>query len=38
MIGHTGYLTFGRKLDNIKNPYRERKPKVNEFINLDNMP
>ena len=38
MIGHTGYLTFGRKLDNIKNPYRERKPKVNEFINIDNMP
>ncbi|MCK4370223.1 MAG: methyltransferase domain-containing protein, partial [Candidatus Lokiarchaeota archaeon] len=38
MIGHTGYLTFGRKLDNIENPYRERKPKVNEFINLDNMP
>ncbi|TKJ20998.1 MAG: hypothetical protein CEE43_11050 [Promethearchaeota archaeon Loki_b32] len=38
MIGHTGYLTFGRKLDNIENPYRERKPKVNEFISLDNMP
>ena len=38
MIGHTGYLTFGRKLDNIENPYRERKPKVNEIINIDNMP
>ena len=38
MIGHTGYLTFGRKLDNIENPYRERKPKENEFIDLNDMP
>jgi len=38
MIGHTGYLTFGRKIKNIKNPYRERKPKENEFIDLNDMP
>ena len=38
MIGHTGYLTFGRKVKNIKNPYREIKPKNNELINLNGMP
>jgi len=38
MIGHTGYLTFGRKIKNVKNPYRERKPKENEFIDLNDMP
>jgi len=38
MIGHTGYLTFGRKIKDIKNPYRERKPKENEFIDLNDMP
>ncbi|MEJ2296713.1 MAG: tRNA (adenine-N1)-methyltransferase, partial [Candidatus Lokiarchaeota archaeon] len=26
MIGHTGYLTFGRKIQNRKNPYRGKKP------------
>ncbi|MFX0081460.1 MAG: tRNA (adenine-N1)-methyltransferase [Candidatus Hodarchaeota archaeon] len=38
MIGHTGYLTFGRKIDDIKNPYRERKPTSKEFFDLKNMP
>ncbi|KKK46450.1 hypothetical protein LCGC14_0575010 [marine sediment metagenome] len=38
MIGHTGYLTFGRKIRNLKNPYREKKPKPNEFIDLEGMP
>ena len=38
MIGHTGYMTFARKIQNIKNPYRERKPKQKEFVKLDGMP
>ncbi len=38
MIGHTGYLTFGRKINNIKNPYRERKPKEQLYVNLNGMP
>lgn len=38
MIGHSGYLTFGRKVENIANPYQEKKPEKEEFINLDGMP
>jgi tRNA (adenine57-N1/adenine58-N1)-methyltransferase len=38
MIGHTGYLTFGRKIQNQKNPYRERKPETNETVSFDGMP
>ncbi|MFX0028277.1 MAG: tRNA (adenine-N1)-methyltransferase [Candidatus Hermodarchaeota archaeon] len=38
MIGHTGYLTFGRKINNLKNPYREKKPDHKEFIDLEGMP
>ena len=38
MIGHSGYLTFGRKVENIENPYQEIKPEKEEFINLDGMP
>jgi tRNA (adenine57-N1/adenine58-N1)-methyltransferase len=38
MIGHTGYLTFGRKINNIKNPYREQKPKIKEIIDMKGMP
>ena len=38
MIGHTGYITFGRKIKNIKNPHRGKKPKNKEFINLNGMP
>ena len=38
MIGHTGYITFGRKIKNIKNPHRAKKPKNKEIINLNGMP
>jgi tRNA (adenine57-N1/adenine58-N1)-methyltransferase len=38
MIGHSGYLTFGRKFKDIENPYREKKPTKNEIINLNGMP
>lgn len=38
MVGHSGYITFGRKIKDIKNPYREIKSKKEEFINLDGMP
>ncbi|MFX1390144.1 MAG: tRNA (adenine-N1)-methyltransferase [Promethearchaeota archaeon] len=38
MIGHTGYLTFGRKIENIKNPYREKKPNTKEIIKMNGMP
>jgi len=38
MVGHSGYLTFGRKIYNVKNPYRERKPTRKEFIDFVGMP
>jgi tRNA (adenine57-N1/adenine58-N1)-methyltransferase len=38
MVGHSGYITFGRKIRNIKNPYRQRKPTQEEFIDLNGMP
>ncbi|TFG09192.1 MAG: tRNA (adenine-N1)-methyltransferase [Promethearchaeota archaeon] len=38
MIGHSGYLTFARKVKDIKNPYREKIPKKPEFIDLNDMP
>ncbi|MHA1985643.1 MAG: tRNA (adenine-N1)-methyltransferase [Promethearchaeota archaeon] len=38
MIGHTGYLTFGRKIQDLKNPYRERKPETKEIVGFDGMP
>ncbi|MFX1497461.1 MAG: tRNA (adenine-N1)-methyltransferase [Promethearchaeota archaeon] len=38
MVGHTGYMTFARKVHDYKNPYREKKPIKDEFINLDGMP
>ncbi|MHA1669447.1 MAG: tRNA (adenine-N1)-methyltransferase [Promethearchaeota archaeon] len=38
MIGHTGYITIGRNILDIKNPYRERKPKKFEKVSLDGMP
>ena len=38
MIGHTGYITFARKIQDIENPYRERKPKKEEFFDLNGMP
>lgn len=38
MIGHSGYITFGRKIKNIKNPYRSRKPDKEQIIDLKGMP
>ncbi len=38
MIGHTGYLTFGRKIKDMNNPYREKKPKSKEIVSLNGMP
>ena len=38
MIGHTGYITFGRKIEDMKNPYREQKPKSNEIFSMSGMP
>ena len=38
MIGHTGYLTFARSIEDIKNPYRGKKPKTEEIVDLDGMP
>ncbi len=38
MIGHTGYITFGRKIEDIENPYRGKKPKTEEFVDLEGMP
>ena len=38
MIGHTGYMTFARKINDVRNPYREKKPKQGEFVNLSGMP
>ena len=37
MIGHSGYLTFGRKFKDIKNPYRGKKPQKNEIIKFEGM-
>ena len=38
MIGHTGYMTFARKIQDVKNPYRARKPKQKEYVKLNGMP
>jgi tRNA (adenine57-N1/adenine58-N1)-methyltransferase len=38
MIGHTGYMTFARKIKDLKNPYREKKPKKDEYLDLKGMP
>jgi tRNA (adenine57-N1/adenine58-N1)-methyltransferase len=38
MIGHTGYITFGRKIEDMKNPYREQKPKSKEIFSMNGMP
>ena len=38
MIGHTGYMTFARKINDVRNPYREKKPKRDEFADLNGMP
>ncbi|MFX1238175.1 MAG: tRNA (adenine-N1)-methyltransferase [Promethearchaeota archaeon] len=38
MIGHTGYITFGRYVIQEKNPYREQRPNKDEFIDISDMP
>jgi tRNA (adenine57-N1/adenine58-N1)-methyltransferase len=38
MVGHSGYISFGRKIDDLKNPYRERKPTRKEYYDLKDMP
>ncbi len=38
MIGHTGYLTFGRLVCDEDNPYREKKPEKEEYIDISDMP
>ncbi|MFX1394111.1 MAG: tRNA (adenine-N1)-methyltransferase [Promethearchaeota archaeon] len=38
MIGHSGYITFGRKVEKVKNPYQEIRPNKEEFVDLDGMP
>ncbi len=38
MIGHSGYLTFGRKVREEDNPYRGVKPEKETFISMEGMP
>jgi len=38
MVGHSGYLTFGRKVEKKENPYRGIKPKEKEYVDMDGMP
>ncbi|MHA1148198.1 MAG: tRNA (adenine-N1)-methyltransferase [Promethearchaeota archaeon] len=38
MVGHTGYITFGRKIQKVKNPYRGKKPDKEELIDMKDMP
>ncbi|MBD3342418.1 MAG: methyltransferase domain-containing protein [Candidatus Lokiarchaeota archaeon] len=38
MVGHTGYITFGRKIENIENPYIGKKPEKEEFVSFEGMP
>lgn len=38
MVGHTGYMTFGRKIEVMKNPYQGIPPDEDEFVDMDGMP
>lgn len=38
MIGHSGYLTFGRKIKDEENPYRCIKPEEEKFVSMEGMP
>lgn len=38
MIGHSGYLTFGRKVREQQNPYRGIKPEEEKYVNMKGMP
>ena len=38
MIGHTGYITFGRKIKQEENIYRSKKPLESEKFSMNGMP
>ena len=38
MIGHSGYITFGRKIEDIENPYQSRKPDKDDKVSMNGMP
>jgi tRNA (adenine57-N1/adenine58-N1)-methyltransferase len=38
MIGHTGYITFGRYIQDERNPYRAKKPLIPEVVSFNGMP
>lgn len=38
MVGHSGYLTFARKIREEDNPYRGIKPEKEEYIDMNGMP
>ena len=38
MIGHSGYLTFGRSIRDEENPYRCIEPEEEEFVSMKGMP
>ncbi|MFX0058167.1 MAG: tRNA (adenine-N1)-methyltransferase [Candidatus Heimdallarchaeota archaeon] len=38
MIGHSGYLTFARKINDLQNQYRQKKPVKMKFIDINDMP
>lgn len=38
MVGHSGYLTFGRLVEQKENPFRSIKPKKKRFVNMEGMP
>lgn len=38
MVGHSGYLTFGRKTEQKDNIYRNLKPKEKVYVSLEGMP
>lgn len=38
MIGHTGYLTFARRVEDVENPYQGKKPDKPEIVDLSDFP
>lgn len=38
MIGHSGYITFGRLVEDIENPYQSRKPIKDDKVSMKGMP
>ena len=37
MVGHTGYLTFARRIQDIENPYQGKKPEKAEKVDLSDL-